>query len=146
MRSTYVIGLACLLAALYLIFIWPVQKVLRSFDNLESNARHVITGTQLQEWAVRLLTFPPTNSTPRVSQLGTNFPAQLLGLYRHPPYIYIQEAGTNSPGYVRLIWGSGFMGHCGFEIGSTNFVSYRPNEQAWQPGVYFWSDSAKRRR
>ena len=146
MRSTHVIVLACILVALYFIFVWPAQRVFRSFDNLERNAQHVVTGRQLHEWATGLLMFAPTNHTPRVSDLGTNFPAQLLGLYRRPPYIQIQEADTNSPGSVYLMWGGGVIGHCGFEIGSTNFVSYKPNAQAWQPGVYFWSDSQKRRR
>jgi len=143
MRSSYIIAVACILVALYFIFIWPTQRVYRSFDNLERNARKVITGTELQEWAIGLLTLAPTNSRPRVSELGTNFPAQLLGLFRHPPYILIQEANTNSPASVFLMWGSGFLGHSGFEIGPTNFVSYRANARAWQPGVYFWTDSSK---
>ena len=146
MRSSHIIAVACVLTALYFIFIWPAQRVYRSFDDLERNARKVITGTQLQAWAIGLLTLAPTNPTPKVSELGTNFPAQLLGLYRHPPYIQIQEANTNSPASVFLMWGGGFIGHCGFEIGPTNFVSYRFNARAWQPGVYFWTDSAKTRR
>jgi hypothetical protein len=93
-----------------------------------------------------LLTLAPTNPTLRVSELGTNFPAQLLALYRHPPYIQVQEANTNSPASVFLMWGGGFIGHCGFEIGATNFVSHRANARAWQPGVYFWTDSSKGNR
>jgi hypothetical protein len=128
------------LAALYLIFIWPTQRLFRSFDNLERNAKHVITGTQLQKWATGLLAEPPTNPAPTVSQLGTNFPAQLLPLFHNPPYIRIQEADTNSPASVVLIWGGGFIGVSGFEIGPSNFVSYHRNARAWQPGVYFWSE------
>jgi hypothetical protein len=133
--------LVCLAAlSLYFIFIWPTQRVFRSFDNLERNAKRVITGTQLQTWATGLLALSPTNASLRVSALGTNFPAQLLGLYTNPPYIQIQEADTNSPASVYLMWGGGMIGHCGFEIGPTNFVSYRSHARAWQSGVYFWSD------
>src|SRR3954447_6900355 len=97
MRALRVIVAIGVLATLYFIFIWPTQRLFRSFDNLERNAMRVITGTQLQTWATGLLATSPTNPTPRVSQLGTNFPTQLLGLYHNPPYIHIQEAQTNSP-------------------------------------------------
>ena len=100
----------------------------------------MITPTQLQTWAVQLLAISHTNTAPKVSELGTNFPSQLLGFYHQPPYIQIQEALTNSPGSVLLAWGGGLIGHCGFEIGPTNFVSYRDHKRAWQSGVYFWSD------
>jgi hypothetical protein len=140
------IFVACILAGLYFAFIWPTQRLYASFFNLERNARHVITGTQLQQWAAGVLASPPTNATLKVADFGTNFPPQLLGLLRHPPYIHVQEADTNSPANVRLTWGSGFLGHSGFEIGPSNFASYRPNAQAWQPGVYFWTDSPKVRR
>jgi len=140
MRALQVIFIVGILAALYFIFIWPTQKVFRSFDNLERNAKRVITGTQLQAWATGLLATSPTNPTPRVSQLGTKFPAQLLGLSRTAPYIQTQEAHTNSPASVYLMWGGGMIGHCGFEIGPSNFVSYRSNARAWQPGVFFWSE------
>ena len=141
MRKLRVIVPLCVcLAALYYIFVWPTQRLFRSFDNFERNAKRVVTGAQLQGWATSLLALAPTNSTPRVSELGTNFPSQLRGLYRSRPYIQIQEGDTNSPSSVYLMWGGGMIGHCGFEIGPTNFVSYRSNARAWQPGVYFWSD------
>jgi hypothetical protein len=130
------------LIGVYLVFVivWPTVRVFRSFDNLERNAKRVITGPRLQEWATNLLAVAPTNTYLKVSQLGTNFPSQLLGLYRNPPYISIHEATALSPPCVYLMWGGGVIGHCGFEIGATNFVSHRPNARAWQPGVYFWSD------
>ena len=81
------------------------------FARLERNARKVITPTQLQTWAVWLLAKSPTNTTPRVSELGTSFPSQLLGLYHLPPYVRIQKASTNSLGSVLLAWGGGLIGH-----------------------------------
>ena len=140
MRALYIIVPIGLLTALYFIFIWPTERLFSSFDNLERNAKRAVTGTQLQAWATGLLATAPTNTAPRVSELGTNFPAQLLSLYHRPPYILIQEANTNTPGSVYLMWGGGMIGHCGFEIGPTNFVSYRSHARAWQPGVYFWSE------
>jgi hypothetical protein len=132
-------ALLALLAALYVwfFFIWPIQKLNRSFNNLERNAKRVITGTQLQTWAVGLLSAYPTNSSPRVSELGTNFPPQLLSLYHRPPSIGVYQADTNWGGHVQLLWGGGFIGVCGFDIGATNYVSCYAHARAWQPGVYF---------
>ena len=147
MRSLQkVITVLCYLAAIALLFgmIWPTCRVFRSFDNLERNARKVITATQLQTWATNLIAKPPTNNTPRVSQLGTNFPQQLLGLYHNPPSIVIYEGATNNdwvqPSWILLYWGGGVIGHCGFEIGPTNFISLKPKSKQWQPGVYFFSE------
>jgi hypothetical protein len=123
------------------LFVWPAYRLFRSFDLLEQNAKAKITGTELQTWATNLLAnHPPGHTT--VAKLGTNFPQQLLGLYRHPPYVFIYESGTNQlgdvdPGWVRLVWGSGFMGHCGFEVGPAEFKSRRPGNM-WQQGVYFY--------
>lgn len=109
------------------------------FARLERNARKVITPTQLQDWAVNLIATKPTNLTPSVSELATNFPAALLRLYYQPPYIRVQEVTTESPGSVLLMWGGGMIGNCGFEIGPTNFVSDRKTAREWQSGVFFWS-------
>ena len=137
MRRVHLIVAACVVVALYLLFVWPTQTKFRSFDNLERNTKRVITGTELQTWATGLIALTPTNATPRVSALGTNFPQRLLDLYHRPPYIEIQEMNANQPASVFLMWGGGMIGHCGFEIGPTNFVSYRSNARAWQPGVLF---------
>jgi hypothetical protein len=115
-------------------------RVYRAFDHIEQRAKKRITANELQAWATNLLAHPLTNLNPSVSELGTNFPKQLRSLYRHPPYIQVNEATTNYPAYVYLMWGGGLIGHCGFEIGPTNYVSYRSHARTWQPGVYFWSD------
>jgi hypothetical protein len=110
------------------------------FDRLERNARKVITGDELQAWATNFLVRYPTNDglSLRVKDLGTNFPNQLLGLApKLGPHVFIYQGRSDgSPNWVRLYWGSGFLGSTGFEIGPTNFVSRRPGH-AWQPGVYF---------
>lgn len=147
---------ACLVGLWY----WLPFRIFWAFDTIEHRARKRITAAELQTWATNLLALYPTNAIPRVSELGTNFPQQLLTIWRSPPYIHIYEAAegnfrligrspsgthiydtdTNSPAWVRLVWGGGVIGHCGFEIGPTNFVSYQTHARAWQPGVYFWSD------
>jgi hypothetical protein len=119
-------------------------KPVWQFDHLERNARKVIAGAELQTWATNLLAHPPESpySSISMSQLGTNFPVRLRGLApKLGPHVFLYEPdGTNSPGSVLVGWGSGFLGHCGFEIGPTNFVSGR-RAHAWQPGVYFWNDN-----
>ena len=114
---------------------------IRSFDHLEQNARKVIAGSELQAWAVQVVAqYPaPTNGYMdlRLSDLAAPLPKPLLGLYHRPPDVYVYETAKDDPGHVRLIWGGGLMGHCGFEIGPTNFVG---RGHPWQPGVYFWSE------
>lgn len=134
-----VVTVVCL-GALWTLWYNSLFHVFWQFDHLEQRAKRRITGTQLQAWALNLLEQYPTtvtNDTPDVSDLGTNFPRQLLGLYHRTPYIRINQY-TNFESYVLLMWGGGMIGHCGFEIGSTNFIG---RGHAWQPGVYFWRDS-----
>src|SRR5438034_2825 len=99
-----------------LIWFSPSCRVIRSFDNFERNARKVITGPELAAWGARLLAQYPTNATPKVADLGTNFPPQLLNLApKLGPFIAVYEAeSTNSRAWVMVGWGSGFLGHCGF--------------------------------
>lgn len=120
--------------------IYASYRQVSQFDHLEQNAKQVVTGSELQSWAADLLAQYPTNASPKVSELGASFPGQLLGLFHDPPHIFIHVANTNYPASVLLMWGGGLIGHSGFEIGSTNFVSQRSNAHEWQRGVYFWSE------
>jgi hypothetical protein len=106
---------------------------------LERNARKVITASELQAWATNLLAQYPTHTTLSLSELGTNFPQQLryLAPKLGPTVVIFEGADSNSPSWVFMRWGSGFLGSHGFEVGPTNFVSNRPG-RAWQPGVYFF--------
>ena len=119
-------------------------RVFWQFDHIEQHAKKVITGSGLQNWGTQILAEHPVNPGEylilRSSELRTPLPKSLLGLYRNPPTVFVYETTTNSPGYLMLMWGGGVIGHCGFEIGPTNFVSYRSHTRAWQPGVYFWSE------
>jgi hypothetical protein len=120
-------------------YIYPACKPVWQFDHLERNAKKLITAAELQAWATNVIAAYPTNSKIWISELGTNFPMQLRGLApKLGPSVWFYEGdGTNSPRWVRLYWGSGFLGAHGFEIGPTNFVSERPGH-AWAPGVYFY--------
>lgn len=112
----------------------PAYLRMRTFDRLEDRAKKAITAAELQVWATSVLANPPASPNPRVSDFGTNFPKALLDLDEYKPYISIRPVADSSPGMVTLMWGSGFLGHCGFDIGDTNFA----RGDAWQPGVYFW--------
>jgi hypothetical protein len=129
-----VILFICVAACLY-----TACKPVWQFDHLEQSARRVITATELQTWATNLLARYPTNTDLRVSELGTNFPQRLRDLAPKlgPSVVIFEGDDTNSPSWVFLRWGSGFLGSRGFEIGPTNFVSGRPGH-VWQPGVYFF--------
>ena len=120
-------------------YVYTGSKPVWQFDNLERNTKKVITAAELQRWATNLLAMYPTNSRVRLSELGTNFPQQLRYLApKLGPYIWLyDDPDTNTPRWVRLYWGSGFLGAHGFEIGPPTFVSQRPG-RAWAPGVYFY--------
>ena len=137
MKATSIIGLVLLLCVAA--YFYTGCKPVWQFDHLERNAKKVITAAELQTWATNLLALYPTNSEVRMSELGTNFPKQLRSLApKLGPHIWFYDGyDTNSPRWVRLYWGSGFLGAHGFEIGPTNFVSMRPG-RAWSPGVYFY--------
>ena len=111
------------------------------FEHLEQNARRVVTGAQLQAWANNLLArHPEPNTSLKGSELGSDFPKQLLDLApRLGPSICVYEKDDNNYPVpcVHVYWGSGMLGARGFEIGPTNFVSIQPSH-AWQPGVYFY--------
>ena len=128
---------------IFLGVVWssPSCRVVRSFDNFERNARKVIGGQQLSAWGASVLAQYPTNTNLRPADLGTNFPPQLLKLAPElgPNIVVYAGDGTNTPGWIMVSWGSGFLGHCGFEIGPTNFTGSRAHN-CWSPGVYSWND------
>jgi len=117
-------------------------KPVWQYDRLEENAKKVISGSELQAWATNVLAQFPTNEIEVLdrSKLGTNFPPQLLSLApRIGPHVVLKSGfETNSPRWIGVYWGSGFLGASGFEIGPTNFHSWEPNSHEWQPGVYFF--------
>jgi hypothetical protein len=132
---------AVVLGGLLLFHFISVWRTYRSFSNLEQNAKKAIPGAEIQKWATQIVAQHPNpeygHAELRLSDLSPPLPRPLLGLYRSPPNLYVYETTTNHPGHVRLIWGGGNIGHCGFEIGPTNFVG---KGNPWQNGVYFWSD------
>lgn len=127
------IGFAC-------IWFSPTCRITRSFDNFERNVRKVITGPELAAWGNGILANYPTNTTLYLRDLGTNFPPQLRKLAPElGPFIDVYAGDTNTPPWVMVFWGSGFLGHCGFEIGPTNFMGERAKHR-WQDGVYSFND------
>ena len=121
------------------VFFYAGCKPVWQFDHLERNARRAITADELQAWAVNLLAQHPSYTNLSLPDLGTNFPPQLRDLAPKlgPMIVVFEGADSNSPAWVFVHWGSGFLGSHGFEIGPTNFVSGR-RSHAWQPGVYFF--------
>ena len=137
MKSATIFGAVAVCFAGILLYLYrPVWQ----FDHLEQNAKKVITGDELQAWATHLLAQYPSNTTLRASALGTNFPQRLLSLAPDlGPSVRVKfPDDTNSPGWVSLCWGSGFLGSRFLEVGPTNFADKSSKAYAWQPGVYFY--------
>ena len=136
------IGILVVIALLFVLFVFsPMAVTSRSFNRIEKKARKVITAAEIQTWGTNLVAHQPPGHV-SLENLGTNFPSQLTDVFRHSPFIVIHEAVTNDTevieaGWVSIIWGSGFLGHCGFEIGSTNFDGRSAGDK-WADGVYFF--------
>jgi hypothetical protein len=113
-------------------------KPVWQFDHLERNARKVVNPAQLQAWTVSLLASHPPNGRVLLSEVGTNFPSQLLRLapaIGPDIRVHCDLENTNQQPYVQISWGSGFLGAHSFFVGRTNFTPYLTNR--WSPGVYF---------
>ena len=133
-----------LIVAIFIGCVWLTFGPWWSFDRIEQKAKRRITAPELQAWATNLMAQqPPGQHHYRVEALGTNFPKQLLGLWKHPPRVIIYNLGPGRVNWVRITWGSGLLGHCGFNIGATNSLLYsinRKNSHEWSDGVYFYKD------
>lgn len=131
----------------YAVWFWvrPVRRAAWEIDHLEQNARKVVTGSELQKWATNLLTHPVPDGMATAEQFKTDFPPQLHGLFSQPAFIWIDKPTNDFPGKVWVVWGGGFVGDCGFEIGPTSFADPAGSHaHAWQDGVYFWSEHPQR--
>lgn len=107
-------------------------------SRLERRLQRGFQPSELQRWATNLIAqYPP--GPIRLSVLGTNIPNVLLKAYRQPPHILLQDARRSSDTHVRVIWGSGFMGHWELKLGFTNFEG---SGTMWAPGIYFWTESS----
>ena len=141
-RAVVSVGLVVALAGG---LVWyPFFRPLIQFDHLEQNARKVITAAELQNWATNLMAKYPEVSNVTYAELGTNVLPQLKGLApKMGPRVYIYYSEhPDVQSYVSLMWGSGFAGHAGFEIGPTNFTGQRGTTM-WAPGVYFWHENRR---
>jgi len=133
--------IALVLILLAIAWFHPACRIERSFNNLERNARKVITGPELAAWGNDVLAKYPTNTTIHLRDLGTNFPPHLLKLAPEigPSIDVMVSDDMDAPHWVLVFWGSGVLGHCGFEIGPTNFTGDRAHHR-WQDGVYSFND------
>jgi hypothetical protein len=139
MKTGLLVFLAVLLCGA--IYLWTGYRPIWQFDHLEGTVKKAISGTELQAWATNLLAQSPSGGAYPVSTLGTNFPPQLRNIApKLGPWVLVRDStDPEFPSYVEVLWGSGFLGHRGFQIGPTNFVG-RQITNEWQPGIYFLRD------
>ncbi len=114
----------------------PVWEFDHFFDN---RAKKAASAVNLQAWATNLVAKYPAGTSFRISQSKTNVPPELLALApRFGPQVFVfPPDGMNSNGWVGVVWGSGFLGAKGFEIGDSNYVSPDGAKELRQ-GVYFY--------
>ena len=73
-----------------------------------------------------------------VSYSLENLPADVSNLSRLYPSAFLFANPSMDKAYISISWGSGFRGHWGLHVGSTNFVDADPESKLWTPGIYFW--------
>jgi hypothetical protein len=99
----------------------------------EKWAKRVVTGNDLQAWALKVL------ADPQNKVLKTNYPAELRDMYPGDLPIVLVSGTNYPPASVCIAWGH-IDWMAGFEIGPTNFVCGHLNAHEWQPGVYWFHD------
>lgn len=130
------IAFSCLL----LLGIWYRQTHLTyasEVSRFQSKARKQIEPTQLQQWAIATLARYSNSPAESASFQVDSVPAKLKSLHRLPPVAFAFPATSDKHAHVKLTWGSGFRGHWGLVVGTTNFDSPYGGD-LWTPGVYFW--------
>jgi len=124
--------------------IWYWQTYLTytgEVSHFEAKVRRHVNPTSLQSWALNLVALCSTSQVAETSFPVRTFPDYLAELHKLPPVGWVFPANPGQPGYVRVVWGSGFRGHWGLKIGATNFTDpYGTSSELWLPGVYFWRD------
>jgi hypothetical protein len=114
--------------ATLILYFWPYIQEGTFLKNAEKDAKRMVTGDELQSWALKLL------ADPQNQLLKTSYPVQLRDLYpSHFPHVEIVTNSIQRTNFVYLSWG-GVDWQLGFKIGPTNFVS---SGHKWQDGIYF---------
>lgn len=103
----------------------------------ERRIRKSADPAELQIWAADLLLRYPPASTNYVGPF--TLPRGLDDVWSHRPFVALLESSPTHEAHVRVLWGSGVLGHWGLWLGSTSMVAVG-NCDIWQPGVYFWRD------
>ena len=135
------IGLA--IAFIGLLGCSPSQKTYtEEVQAFEARVRKEVDPSLLQTWAMGVIrdqakTTPASEES--VSYEVRNVPETIRKLDPRPPAIFAFINRKEEYSYVAIRWGSGFRGHWGLSVGSTNFSDYSgERSEMWNPGVYFW--------
>jgi hypothetical protein len=127
------IGVAVVLTAyLWIRSHWDPHYIAR---RCETHARQSTNPAELQRWAADLLRRYPPDTTNYSGPF--DLPGGVAKIWDHPPHVSLVESGPVEEAHVRLLWGSGLLGHWGFRLGSTNFVGLG---KMWAPGVFWWRE------
>lgn len=111
-------------------------------DEFEARVRKEVDPSVLQTWAVGVISdyakaMPASEET--VTYEVKDVPESIRKLDTRLPAIFAFINRRDEYSYVAIRWGSGFRGHWGLSVGSTNFLDYSgQRSEMWKPGVYFW--------
>jgi len=110
-------------------------------QRFERAVRKQINPADLQSWATNLLTmYSRSNSVDseyRSFEI-TDLPVSLRNVSGLTPVAFLFANPSPERAFTRISWGSGFLGHWGFEIGGPEFAYPVGNVETWKPGIYFW--------
>jgi hypothetical protein len=135
-KLTITIAAACLVA---LVWYWKTHLTYAGeVSRFEAKIRHEVNPTNLQSWAEGVLRQYAASNATDVTYEVNALPDYIERLStRHLSSVVVPRSQDS---FIRIIWGSGFRGHWGLHVGSTNFVDPYTTSVAWQPGIYFWRD------
>lgn len=142
MRKPQIILALLVLAVGALLWCW--QNFL-TYDgevrHFEQRIRRDVDPAALQAWATNLLHTYSASNVQSAPLRSSMFPADIQRLNSRLLFGFVMPNASEEMAHVRVIWGSGFRGHWGLRVGSTNFVDY--GSQIWRPGVYLWRETRR---
>jgi hypothetical protein len=111
----------------------------RDFRQVGREAKKAVNCVEVQSWATNLLTQSAKTTNINLSDLGTNYPSSLRGLYTNVfCFITVLKPNSEYPNIVpsvRISWGTMKLGHAYLKIGPPGYEV--AGGAKWHDGVYF---------
>jgi hypothetical protein len=127
------------LCSAYFLFVFAKSELQRVY--FEKHLKHQVAPEALRTWALGILQAHDAHKVYDNGHITNSHPA-LRGTFIPPATVWWYSASPNDTEFVRVSYGSGFVGHWGVEIGPTNRAippsSNARQYSSWASGIYFF--------